>query len=291
MSEMISFYGGRQGNSINIVKHFDGIDIPKNTIYRRYFYAIDLDGNFILTTQSEGGNVEVSDGIYLISKNSDNFMDYIWKLQLNNGENINNTDYTFPLEYAEGMIQCFKQGTQTVNQVGYGEYVIIDTLFSMQDTNNLDNGKLFRRGLDIQSDLAGAEYVGQIIGPKGEVGPAGGIHIIKNVNSLDELKDEKGNFIPPERLVDPEGKILHWEAAGWSCTMTMEDSDFVNILAYDYKLKIWYPIGSINTNFLTPQAIITKSTPNADKMPENKDIEKLNIDGYWFASEQATFVD
>ena len=51
MSEMSSFYGGKQGASIIIVKKFDGIDIPQiagQYVYKRNAYATDTNNEYIL---------------------------------------------------------------------------------------------------------------------------------------------------------------------------------------------------------------------------------------------------
>ena len=61
------------------------------------------------------------------------------------------------------MVQDFSKGAETTGKVNYGEYVIIDTF----DKNNVDNGKVFRRGMNFTGDLGGAEYIGQIVGPQG----------------------------------------------------------------------------------------------------------------------------
>lgn len=58
------------------------------------------------------------------------------------------------------MVAAFKQGA-TYTAVWYGEYVIIDT----PNKNDKDNGKIYRRGLDYQNTLGGAEYIGQVVGP------------------------------------------------------------------------------------------------------------------------------
>lgn len=58
------------------------------------------------------------------------------------------------------MAAAFKQG-QNYTAVWYGEFVVIDTI----NKNHKDNGKIYRRGLDYQNDLGGAEYIGQIVGP------------------------------------------------------------------------------------------------------------------------------
>lgn len=58
------------------------------------------------------------------------------------------------------MINAFKGGGN-YTAVWYGEYVIIDTT----NKQNVDNGKIYRRGLDYQNNMGGAEYIGQIVGP------------------------------------------------------------------------------------------------------------------------------
>lgn len=58
------------------------------------------------------------------------------------------------------MINAFKKGNNYTD-VWYGEYVLIDTT----NKNNKENGRIYRRGLDFQNDMGGAEYVGQIVGP------------------------------------------------------------------------------------------------------------------------------
>ena len=153
---MESFYGGRQGISFIIVKRFDGIDIPKDTSFTVKYFAFDTsENNFIL---DENNNpIERTNDTYKLYND--------WKLHEKDGSSITykEKEGVFPFQYAEGMIQCFSQGGITTNIVNYGEYVIIDT----PNKNDLDNGKVYRRGLDYQNDLGGAEYIGQIIGPTG----------------------------------------------------------------------------------------------------------------------------
>ena len=153
---MESFYGGRQGISFIIVKRFDGIDIPKDTSFTVKYFAFDTsENNFIL---DENNNpIERTNDTYKLYND--------WKLHEKDGSSINykEKEGVFPFQYAEGMVQCFSQGGITTDIVNYGEYVIIDT----PNKNDLDNGKIYRRGLDYQNDLGGAEYIGQIIGPTG----------------------------------------------------------------------------------------------------------------------------
>lgn len=172
-----SFYGGRQGASFIIVHHFDGINIPEGTCKTK-FYAIDSIENenpiYKFIINSSTGAKE------LIEKNQDTQDHYTWYLTELNGEAVTLTDgtqLTRSREEAEGMVQCFKQGGKTTDIVNYGEYVIIDTVFGFSDTSDVDNGKVFRRGMNYDysdsNPLAGAEYIGQIVGPKGETASLG----------------------------------------------------------------------------------------------------------------------
>ena len=165
-----SFYGGRQGASFVIVKKFDGINIPENTVHRYKSYATN-DNLTNLIFYVDANNK-------LIEKNQNNYMNYHWNYLELDGSEITNVEWdpaltgtsgdpssvTLANEYAEGMVQCFQKGGASTDIVNYGEYVIIDTL----SKDNPDNGKVFRRGMNYQNDLGGAEYIGQIVGPQGE---------------------------------------------------------------------------------------------------------------------------
>lgn len=60
----------------------------------------------------------------------------------------------------DDMVSAFKRGSSYAD-VYYGEYCIIDT----PNKNDEDNGKIYRRGLEYQNSMGGAEYVGQVVGP------------------------------------------------------------------------------------------------------------------------------
>ena len=81
------------------------------------------------------------------------------------------------------MLAAGKQGS-SYTDVWYGEYVIIDT----PNKNDADNGKIFCRGLNYQSDnvYGGFEYVGQI------VGPSGGTPYMQ-LNTIEQVKSEATN--------------------------------------------------------------------------------------------------
>lgn len=178
MSEMNSFYGGRQGASFVIVKRFDGLDIPKNSAYRVGWFAKDTDGYFYVP---------------LIERNANNYADYPdWGSIPKDGttkvtSQSGITSEPLAIEYAEGMKQCFEQGGATFSQVGYGEYVIIDTIFGLGEYINPDNGRVYRRGMNYDSDLGGAEYIGQVVGPKGD-SPKIDMSTVEDVSSHTESR-------------------------------------------------------------------------------------------------------
>lgn len=158
MANFDSFYGGRQGASFVIVKHFDGVDIPAGSAYQIGWFAKDENNYFYVP---------------LIKRTSSNYMNYAgWGEIPYDGVTIVTsqsgvTSDPLPLKYAEGMKQCFEKGGASTSEVNYGEYVIIDTIVNLGETDNPDNGKVYRRGMNFDSELGGAEYVGQITGPKG----------------------------------------------------------------------------------------------------------------------------
>ena len=192
MSSMESFYGGRQGASFIIVKKFQGINIPENTEYKIGWFAKDMDDYFIVP---------------LIERTGTNYTDYpYWGSIPKDGvttvtSKTGSISTPLALEYAEGMVQCFAKGGETTSEVDYGEYVIIDTITDFGQYDNPDNGKIFRRGMNYDSELAGAEFIGQISGPKGDTGargPAGpkGDKGVKGDVGLQGPQGEKGDTGP-----------------------------------------------------------------------------------------------
>lgn len=160
MSSFESFYGGRQGASIIIVKRFDGIDIPEKTRFRCKWFAQDGNSKFYVP---------------LIERTKDNYNSYPnfdaipcdGVTTVTSAEGVVSTP--LPIEYAEGMKQCFEKGGLTASTVGYGEYVLIDTVSGFGEHNNPENGRVYRRGMNYDQDLGGAEYIGTIVGPEGKV--------------------------------------------------------------------------------------------------------------------------
>ena len=172
-----SFYGGRQGASFVIVKRFDGLNAPQGSqgeaevVYRNKEYAVTSNQEYFLYEVEQGEE-------HLIEKNSENYKTYTWKIQDLDGSEVSAVPASDPSgevkdiqlseEKAEYMVPCFIKGGDTVDQVNYGEYVIIDTIFGLHERSNPDNGKVYRRGMNFNGELGGAEYIGQIVGPRGE---------------------------------------------------------------------------------------------------------------------------
>ena len=210
---MESFYGGRQGSSFVIKKAFDYIgafDENKKPItfyrYGDYLYDISQRG-FIVNDNgkliSRADNVD-SDGNALNLDASQK-----WKLLLKNGKQItestfykdgriNNNPVTVDLEKATTMIEHFSKGVVTTNEVNYGEYVIISAQRGkeMGIDNGKDvliNGRVYRRGLDYNDPMAGAEFVGQICGPQG-MSPELYFDSFNNIKKYEEISSENSDI-------------------------------------------------------------------------------------------------
>lgn len=212
MSDLSSFYGGRRGFSFNLVKRFDGYDIPEGT-YCKSYYATTDGINFIITTDSSIGNVPIDDsGHYLIKRNRYNYLDINkWVLQNDDGSAIpGNINYNFPIRYAEGLVQCFEQGVNSLNEVGYGEYVIIDSVANLDNYDDPDNGKLYRRGQGLDG-IYDAEYICQISGPQGGT-------LVNTIINRD------GTELPKEKFIKLEGALYAEDDASHDRTKLFVDA-------------------------------------------------------------------
>ena len=179
---MESFYGGRRGISFIIVRQFDGLDIPQvkgKEVYTGNYYAVESDGTFHLDPVLNEP----------VSRTEENKDLYTWRYHFHDGSKVREDKAVFfPKQLARGMKQHFEQGNVTINEVGYGEYVIIDTIQNCHDYNNSHNGKVYRRGMDYQGELGGAIYVGQIVGPQGDtpsVDIEGYTKVVNNLEAID----------------------------------------------------------------------------------------------------------
>lgn len=216
-----SFYGGRQGVSFVIVKHFDGVDIPQpnkdgNYTYRGNYYAVDSVGRLILKDNQP------------ITVDGNNQNIYSWNYFLHNNEEISTSIggiYKFDVEYAEGMVQCFSQGASTTNEVNYGEYVIIDTIANLNNKSSVDNGKVFRRGMNSQTGLGGAEYIGQIVGPQGETPELGMVSyydIINREPHKESVLNPANEALVPGAKINDQGEMEFEEGIKYAYA-TMKD--------------------------------------------------------------------
>jgi hypothetical protein len=101
-------------------------------------------------------------------------------------------------------------------------------------------------------------------------GESGGIHIVGDFDSLEDLKNTYPTGIPYNK----EGALNY---KGWVCTVT---NNGVNILyTYDYiGEKGWYSIGSLDANLIRPEAVILIDEAK-DGAPASGRI--LNQNGIW----------
>lgn len=108
------------------------------------------------------------------------------------------------------MKEKFSQGTG-YNEVYYDEYVVIQT----SNPENADNGKVFRRGYDLNNGYGGGEYVGSIKGP---AGPPTVLELMPYKNILSERNGEGnantnpiyGNY-PTQNEVVNNITYHHWD--------------------------------------------------------------------------------
>lgn len=94
------------------------------------------------------------------------------------------------------MVTCFQQGGD-YEICGYNEYVIIDAY----NKNDIDNGKIFRRGYDYTNEMGGAIYVGQIVGPAGMAPHT----LLNNYDEILNMTTEDGLEGP---TLNPDGTLV-----------------------------------------------------------------------------------
>lgn len=207
---MESFYGGINGAPFVIAKTFDQISPIRDgdNKYEIGCYAIEGEGFKIVEDSSLDGAVYIAPGKFLIEQQIENYSDYTWKKQPKDGSIIPGTSYNFPVgELLESMEDCFIQGIATTDIVNYGEYVLIDTLKRLHSRNNLNNGKVFRRGLDNT-----AEYIGQIVGPQGDTPE------FEITNISDKRLPSKSSFLS----FDNEGLVPGYDSSTGEYTDNIE---------------------------------------------------------------------
>ena len=264
MANMSSFYGGRSAPSFTIVKNFDGVDVPSNK-YTKTFYAIDDKNKLIHGVLSfwQGQNtdpesiVRVGTGDNpecIIRKTRNNFVQYSWRLTENNGTKVD--EIQLPRILAKGMFQCFSEGVTTLDEVNYQEYVLIDTVTNLNEYSNPDNGKIYRRGFDVNNGMHGAEYIGRIIGPQGY---NTGIQLdtFSNIDNDTSNQKVKGTVIadllPGSNLVIENNQLK--EGQGIECIYANVLDEGGNILQTKIGFKFPYLVNTFKAKQISPYDI------------------------------------
>ena len=121
------------------------------------------------------------------------------------------------------MVAEFKRGVESTSEVNQNEYVVIDNV------DDPDHGKVYKRGVDYNSEDGGAFYVGNMTGPKGE---PGGIHILGLVSSTSALTG------PPEVMGGNE------KYAGQVMAVGAQDT-IPDLYAYNYMTNRWFYFGNL----------------------------------------------
>lgn len=227
---MESFYGGRQGAPFVIVKRFDGIDIPENSKYKYKNLAYDYTLEKYIIDSSQN----------FIFQNIQNYSQYNWKKTQCNGQLLNcviettsiYTTKNIKIEYQEGLKQCFIKQTASLNEVNYGEYVIIDNSETDEDVDfpHAFHGNIYQRNFDYDETNFGAKYIGNISGPKGF--PSSGVRICAvTTEDIGAFHDQ-----PPEIIMNSN------DYKGW-CVVA-KDNDKYYLYAFNYwaNPQKWYKI-------------------------------------------------
>lgn len=295
MNNFESFYGGRQGNSIVIVKRFDAIDATKKIPVGLYAkdpsdvdkYYIDYSGDLV---EKNAGNYKMYQEWGSIPKDGKHGVSKTTKKVIEDVTDLPADSYVLvPAKEIEGMVQCFAKGGLSTSEVGYGEYVIIDTIGNLKEQNDPDNGKIFRRGFDYTNTeaLCGAEYIGQIVGPRGS-SPSVDMASVKTITSTDPHETgyyaaddtdlETGDLVPGYYVDATEGEKYNDKITyAWSDIL---DSDG-NIIGAKIGFRFPYLVPKILFQIVSPYDEIT-----GEKIPYsefNKDLDPLGtVSGHPF---------
>lgn len=105
------------------------------------------------------------------------------------------------------MVQAFKLGDSFRN-VWYNEFCIIDT----PNKNDVDNGKIYQRGLDYTNANGGAIYKGCVVGPMSGT-PFMQLNTIKEVQkqSTKAIPDDWDRVFPTGYSTDSEGRVTGYK--------------------------------------------------------------------------------
>lgn len=153
------------------------------------------------------------------------------------------------------MVTAFKKGPE-YKTVHYDEYVMINT----DNKNNLENGRLYRRGYQFTNSMGGAEYIGTIAGPSGNA-PQLTIETIdevrtKNVPDGYSGKSQNGEYsvsngaLVPGKTKDINGNNVYNDSIKWaSCSMVNENNEEATAyLGFTFP----YPVIEFSTESVKP---------------------------------------
>ena len=155
----------------------------------------------------------------------------------------------------DDMVTAFKKGPE-YKTVHYDEYVMINT----DNKNNLENGRLYRRGYQFTNSMGGAEYIGTIAGPSGNA-PQLTIETInevkaKNVPDGYSGKSQNGEYsvsnsaLVPGKTKDVNGDDVYNDSIKWaSCSIVNENNEETTAyLGFTFP----YPVIEFSTKSVEP---------------------------------------
>lgn len=122
----MSFYGGKQGRTYNIIERFDAVSLSSLSAV-----------TFSTASTYNNHDIVINDGKYYILTQA-----------------ITTTGNSFPSSCGTqltGMVDSFANGGGYTT-VNYGQYVIIDTILNLGQKSSLENGLLYRRGFNYSQD-------------------------------------------------------------------------------------------------------------------------------------------
>lgn len=143
------------------------------------------------------------------------------------------------------MIENFKLGA-AYTAVHYDEHVLINTI----NKNDPDNGKIYRRGYDLNNGLGGAEYIGTIVGPAGKAP-----HLEMTTQSaVDDMYESQGydgrystgEYVANTNLVPGKDGASFNDTISWSC-YSVRDQNGEDTTAY-IGFTIPYPVIEFDAN-------------------------------------------
>lgn len=105
------------------------------------------------------------------------------------------------------MVQAFKRGAN-YRDIWYSEYCLINC----ENLNDIEHGRVYRRGLDYTNDMGGAEFVGTLRGPMSGT-PFFQLNTIDEVTyqSTKAIPDDWDRVYPTGYKTDDEGHVIGYK--------------------------------------------------------------------------------